>query len=99
MSHGFEYSNTMSDAQLQRISALSSDQIQKIDLEIRCCCGSNWQKVARIVGAAMCQMAGMEGIPDIYFLSRVRVLVDLGKLESRGDLSKMRFSEVRASLR
>jgi len=47
----------------------------------------------------MCQMAGMEGIPDIYFLSRVRVLVDLGKLESRGDLSKMRFSEVRASLR
>jgi hypothetical protein len=34
-------------------------------------------------------------LPDIYFAQRVRHLVESGKLDSQGDLSRMRYSEVR----
>ena len=37
------------------------------------------------------------GFSDAFYAHRVRSLVECGKLESNGDLSYMRFSEVRLS--
>jgi hypothetical protein len=34
-------------------------------------------------------------LPDIYFAQRVRYLVETGKLDSQGELSRIRYSEVR----
>jgi len=37
------------------------------------------------------------GIPDVYYSQRVQALVASGNLEAQGNLSCMRFSEVRLS--
>ena len=39
--------------------------------------------------------ARIPDVPDIYYAQRVRHLVEIGKLESQGDLHYMRYSEVR----
>ncbi len=58
--------------------------------------GLRFQKVARIVGHVMRSFSQeLSGIPDSYYAQRVAKLVKAGLLESRGDLRRMRFSEVR----
>lgn len=55
-----------------------------------------WQKMAMVVATVLldnCEK--LEGESDITISDRVRVLVDKGKLEARGNLSKMRNSEIR----
>ena len=37
----------------------------------------------------------VDGIPDIYYSKRVQKLANDGKLEYQGNLSRMRYSEVR----
>jgi hypothetical protein len=55
-----------------------------------------WRKVARVVGTTMMEISNQfEGIPDVYYSQRVQKLVKDGYLESQGNLSCMRYSEVR----
>lgn len=37
----------------------------------------------------------MPGLPDLFYVSRVKHLVENGLLESQGDLDHMHYSEVR----
>jgi hypothetical protein len=39
--------------------------------------------------------ARIPNVPDVYYAQRVCHLVEVGKLESQGNLAFMRFSEVR----
>ena len=79
-----------------RVSKLSQAELQTIDRELLAQASGSWRKVARIVGMAMGKLGGeIAGVPDVYYSQRVRNLVALGKLESQGDLARMRYSEVR----
>jgi len=57
---------------------------------------SQFRKVARIVGTAMMATEdSIKHIPDLFYASRVRKLVEEGRLVSEGNLEYMRFSEVK----
>lgn len=57
---------------------------------------SQWRKVAFIIGTVLtaCEKDGIR-ISDYAISGRIRALVDEGKLEAQGNLSRWRFSEVR----
>jgi hypothetical protein len=85
-------------AELKIINKLTPDQIKRIDEVLLANTALEWSKVARVVGSAMLQMKGeYPGLPDVYYSNRITELVAAGKLQSRGDLRRMRYSEVRIS--
>lgn len=56
-----------------------------------------WQKSARVIGEVMGEAWSSNYIQvgDWVYFSRLQKLAEAGVVESRGDMSKMRFSEVR----
>lgn len=86
--------------ELELVSRLSPAQVAQIDQEILANCSTHWRKVAMVVGTTMLQLKNRAvGIPDTYYAQRVAKLVGEGKLEAQGNLQRMRFSEVRITLR
>ena len=84
--------------QKEKVALLSNADLEAIDESLLQNCSSLWRKVARVVGITMSEPANQEKeLPDIFFASRIRVLVKNGKLESQGDLRAMRFSEIKIS--
>jgi len=63
------------------------------DAMILSAASERWQKVARII-AVVSERAG-NGKHFEAITARIRALVDDGKLEAKGDLSRWRYSEVR----
>ncbi|HEX6613884.1 MAG TPA: DUF3658 domain-containing protein [Rhodanobacteraceae bacterium] len=81
---------------VQLIAALRPEQLQAIDAAILNVASHSWRKVAFIVATAMGNLPGrVQGIPDSFYAQRVAALVSQGRLESQGNLSHMRYSEVR----
>lgn len=81
---------------LKLIAALRPGQIQAIDTALLNACDYHWRKVAWIVGTAMGSMPDrVPGIPDSFFARRLAEMMVLGRLEAQGDLSRMRYCEVR----
>ena len=81
---------------LRLIAALRPEQIQAIDAAILNVASHSWRKVAFIVGTVMGNLPNrVHGIPDVFYAQRVAALVSQGRLESQGNLSHMRYSEVR----
>jgi len=79
-----------------RVSKLTQEDLWDIDREILAQSARSFRKVARVVGQAIGKLsARIPDVPDIYYAQRVRHLVEIGKLESQGDLHYMRASEVR----
>jgi hypothetical protein len=64
-----------------------------LDALILSAASERWQKVARII-AVVSQRAG-DGTNFDAIAARIRDLVDDGKLQAEGDLSRWRHSEVR----
>lgn len=82
--------------ELEFIAALGKKQLRAIDSAIMLTAREQRRKVAFVVGAVMDKLhARVPGIPDVFLAQRVAALVSQGRLESRGDLSRMRYSEVR----
>jgi pimeloyl-ACP methyl ester carboxylesterase len=82
--------------QSMRVSKLTQEDLWDIDRELLTQSARSWRKVARIVGQAIGKLsARIPDVPDVYYAQRVRHLVEIGKLESQGDLHYMRYSEVR----
>lgn len=83
-------------AQAAAIEALDEKDHAAIDSTLLARCDSRWRKVSFVVGAAMSDLDGeYDRVPDVYFASRVRRLVEAGRLVAVGNLDHMRFSEVR----
>ena len=79
-----------------RVSKLSQEDLWDIDREILTQSARSWRKVARVVSQVSDKLsARIPDVPDVYYAQRVRYLVEIGKLESQGDLHNMRSSEVR----
>jgi hypothetical protein len=57
---------------------------------------SQWRKVAFIIGSVFMECRENGAGTSLYAISgRIRALVDEGKLEAQGNLSRWRHSEVR----
>lgn len=86
----------LTDEQSARVAQLTEAEIKKIDERLLSNSADKWHKVTRIVGTTLVELQeSLQNIPDLYYAERVRHLVKEGKLESRGDLSRMRYSEIR----
>ncbi|MBS0432985.1 MAG: hypothetical protein JSS21_11365 [Proteobacteria bacterium] len=82
--------------QQRRIEALSQLQLDLIDKTLLANSLPRWRKVAMVVALSMELLEStLPEIPDVFFSQRVQRLVSLGLLEAQGDLSRMRFSEIR----
>jgi pimeloyl-ACP methyl ester carboxylesterase len=82
--------------QARRVSKLTQEDLWAMDGELLAQAAPTWRKVARIVGMTIGVLSDrFPNVPDIYYAQRVRHLAEVGKLESQGNLSNMRFSEVR----
>ena len=95
---GYETPDQMSVEDEQFIQALNEADIEKIDQWLLSFAEKRWKKVAMIVAQAI-QESDKEGIlleiPDVFFAKRIHHYCDIGRLELRGDRSRMRYSEVR----
>jgi hypothetical protein len=82
--------------QSMHVSRLKQEDLWEMDRVLIGQCNSSWRKVARVVGMAIGELGDrLPNIPDVYYAMRVRHLVEVGKLESQGNLAYMRLSEVR----
>ena len=86
----------LSDEQLELVSRLSEEELNKIDTVLMSFASTRNRKVARVVMSTMSELRELElGIPDIYYGQRVKPLVEKGLLVADGNLDYMRYSEVR----
>jgi hypothetical protein len=75
---------------------LTDTDLQIIDAAILANCAKTWLKVARAVwDTEKILTSRYPGLSYIFYTDRLGWLVEEGRLESRGDLAYMRFSEVR----
>ena len=83
---------------LQAAAALAVDDIEAIDRALLAASATSWRKVALVVSVAMDTYPGLYlDVPDVFYAQRVRALVATGHLQARGNLHRMRFSEIRLS--
>lgn len=92
-----ELPRSADEAEALVLTNLGPDGLKQIDANIRKCARPAWLKVARVVADALA--AGEfplddENIVRVH-LRRVGALVEAGVLESRGEVTKPRWSEVR----
>jgi len=86
----------MTAEQAALVASLSAAEIEAIDRALLANTLERWRKVAMVVGKTMMELEDRRpGIPDTFYAQRVRNLVEIGSLESQGNLAYMRFSEVR----
>jgi hypothetical protein len=78
---------------------INSAPITFFDELVRSSVIQEWRKTARVVGEALSKdwESGYHQVGDLVLFARLQKLVELGKVESRGDISDMRKSEVRAA--
>ncbi|MCG8052447.1 MAG: DUF3658 domain-containing protein [Candidatus Thiodiazotropha endolucinida] len=85
--------------QEQLVGQLTVDEVSEIDRTLLSNTDDRWRKVALIVAKTMLENpCRISGIPDVYCSQRLRQLVGDKKLIARGDLSCMRYSEVRKAV-
>ena len=78
------------------VSNLQPSDLERIDSALLAECAPPWRKCARVVMGAMKRIdLTLPDLPVALYAQRVAVLVRAGRLESQGNLSHLRFSEVR----
>jgi len=88
----------LSSEQEQIVSALTVEELVRIDRELKSLCTDRWQKMAKVVGSCMfLEKATKSKLPDIFYAQRIRKMVSDGQLESRGYIESIRFCEVKLS--
>jgi hypothetical protein len=83
-----------------RLQQLTASDISLIDAVLLQSAAPSWRNVARVVAIAMHRLPRpVAALPASFYAARIRELVALGRLESLGDLARMRYSEVRVPVR
>ncbi len=75
-----------------RILGVPMDRYDPLLLE---CCGNLWTPAAHVVGAAMGRCDGHNLMSDLFFSSRLQVLIDAGRIEADGKRDRLREYAVR----
>lgn len=85
-----------------------SEQAHPFDAHLLKHVTTDWHKIAKIVGTAIMEITqtqrselknGLESPLDLLFAERLKELVEQGRLESKGDLARMGFCELRLPAR
>jgi hypothetical protein len=78
-------------------AGIHSAPITFFDQTVRSCVIPEWRKSARVVGEALAKdwESGYHQVGDLVLFSRLQKLVELGLVESEGDMADMRQSKVR----
>ena len=78
------------------VSNLSGSDLARIDNALLQECANSWRKSARVAMSAMKVIdLTLPDLPVALYAQRIASLVQAGRLESQGNLSYLRFSEVR----
>jgi Protein of unknown function len=87
----------LSEEERGLVDALSATEVEAIDAAILARAREDWLKVAFIVGSLWTEFRRVDDrfVPLGFLVRRVAWLVELGKLESQGDMRRMRYGEVR----
>ena len=86
----------ITEEQRKFINLLSLEKLEEIDNAILSYANQYYLKVARLVSDVLTNKdVHIKGIPSVFYLERIRLLVKNGLLESQGNLHYMRYSEVR----
>ena len=81
-----------------KVAQLTENELKAIDEALLSNAHQRWRKVAMVVAVTMNHLEDrILGIPDSFYAERIQKLVEAGLLESQGNLTYMRFSEVRLS--
>lgn len=77
-------------------AALTTADVQFIDECILAHTLAQQRKVARVVADTMQEIGErFPEIPDVFYVGRIKRLVDSGVIEAFGNLDRMRYSEIR----
>jgi hypothetical protein len=80
------------------VEGVSARSHQAVDRLILSVAQAQWRKVAMILSQVIAARGGRGDDAELeYVAQRVRTLVENGRLQAQGDLSKWRHSEVRLS--
>jgi hypothetical protein len=91
-----EPDNKLDQEEQELLSALLPTDLDLIDRTLLEECASSWRKVARVVMSTMDRLKStFPNLPPALYSQRVALLVHSGSLESQGNLSYMRFSEIK----
>ncbi len=78
------------------IAQLTDEQIETIDEALLGQTTEVFRKTAAIIGFSMGKLdKEILGIPDTYYLMRLKGLVEKGMIDVEGNIDYMRFSEIR----
>lgn len=90
------YEEAPSAEELALIQKVTAEEAKTVDALIVGKCGTQWQKVAMIVGSSLHEFSSaFPDLPFIYMQLRIGALVGDGILEAQGNLMAMRHSEIR----
>ena len=77
-------------------ASLTPEDFAYIDSAIISCASPRWQKVAMVIIRTIGKLEQRYPVfSSAFYVQRVQILADEGRLESQGDLDYMRFSEVK----
>jgi hypothetical protein len=65
------------------------------DPKLIACCPTDWPPAARVVGAAMGRCDPRNRMSDLFFASRLQVLIEAGSVEALGRRDRLREYAVR----
>jgi hypothetical protein len=77
-----------------RILGVPMDRYDRLLLE---CCTTRWTPAARVVGTAMSRCDGDNLMSDLFFCSRLQVLIDAGRIKADGRRDRLRDYAVRVA--
>lgn len=88
---------SLTEEQVDIVSNITTEELEKIDSELLLLVGDRYQKVAKIVLTYMFKNEDLNsGVPDLFYGLRIKQLAEAGKIEFQGNLEFMQYSEVKA---
>lgn len=82
--------------QQAQVDRLTTVQLAEIDEALLSAANSTWQKQARIIGQVMIATHCKQiELPDVFYSTRLKILVEQEKLSAMGNLNHMRYSELK----
>lgn len=92
------FDSPMTDLEAEIVAKLSEADLESIDAILVENIGETWMKSAFLIGGVMLKVPDeYEEVPDVFYSGRLMLLEKEGAISVRGDLRKMKHSEVQLS--
>jgi len=92
------FDSPMTSGEAEIAGKLSASDLDAIDSLLVENISDDWLKSSFVIGGVMLKVPDeYEELPDVFYSSRLIVLEEKGLIEVRGDLRKMKHSEIRLS--